>query len=323
MMDKMSATEALKDFQKYTPKDFPAYEALVPGHRGCQGCGEILALRQVLKGMGGPMIVTSATGCMEIITSPYPHTAWNVPWIHVAFENAAAVASGIEAGRKAMIRKGILPAEEADCKIVAYGGDGGTADIGLQALSGAMERGHNMVYVCLDNEAYMNTGIQRSSSTPFGANTTTTPPGELSFGQATDKKDIPGIIAAHGVPYVATASPFYYTDLMNKAKKAATVKGPAYLHVFAPCPTGWRAAPSSAMTLAKLAVESKYWPLYEVIDGKYVINKKIKKAKPIGEYLKPQRRFSHLNPAQIEYIQAQVDAKYDRLMYLAGEAEDE
>lgn len=321
MANYATAKEAFEDFKKFSPKDLPLNEGLVHGHRGCQGCGEVLALRQVLKAIGSDMIAVSATGCMEIITSPYPHTAWSVPWIHVAFENAAAVASGVEAGRKAMARKGKLPAEAAETKIMAVAGDGGTADIGFQALSGAAERGHDFVYVCLDNEAYMNTGIQRSSSTPFGASTTTSPPGEVSFGQSTDKKDMPAIMAAHGIPYVATASPAYYTDLLNKAKKAVMAPGPAYLHIYSPCPTGWRSAPDSAISLAKLAVETKVFPLYEVIDGEYTINKKIRKPKPLMDYLKPQRRFSHLQEEQIAHIQAEIDRKYDRLLYLAGEAE--
>jgi pyruvate ferredoxin oxidoreductase beta subunit len=315
------AAEALKDFKKCSPKNLPRGEALVHGHRACQGCGEVLALRQALKAIGGEIIVASATGCMEIITSPYPHTAWAVPWIHVAFENTAAVAAGIEAGRKAMIRKGRLP-KDSEVTVVAMAGDGGTADIGLQALSGAVERGHDFVYICLDNEAYMNTGIQRSSSTPFGASTTTSPPGELSFGQKTEKKDMPSIMAAHGVPYVATASPAFHLDLMNKARKAALVPGPAYLHIYSPCPTGWRSAPDSAISLARLAVQTKVFPLYEVIDGEYVISRKITKPKPVEDYLKPQRRFSHLNPAQIAHIQAEVDRRYERLLYLAGESAD-
>ncbi|MBW1711674.1 MAG: pyruvate ferredoxin oxidoreductase [Deltaproteobacteria bacterium] len=316
------AAEALQDFKKFSPKDLPRFEALVSGHRACQGCGEILALRQALKAIGGRMIVASATGCMEIVTSPFPHTAWAVPWIHVAFENAAAVASGIEAGRKALVRKGRLdPGQKVT--IVAMAGDGGTADIGLQALSGAVERGHDFVYICLDNEAYMNTGIQRSSATPYGANTTTSPPGKISIGQQTQKKDVPAIIAAHGLPYVATATPAYYLDLMNKAKKASLAPGPAYLHLFSPCPTGWRSAGDSAINLARLAVQTKMFPLYEVIDGQYVLNKKITKPKPVEEYLKPQRRFSHLGEKEIAQIQAEVDRRYERLLYLSGQAAGE
>ncbi len=320
MHHKVSAAEALKDFEKITMKKLPEFEALVHGHRACQGCGEVLALRQALKAIGRDVIIASATGCMEIITSPYPQTAWAVPWIHVAFENAAAVASGIEAGRKALARKGRLPQDEK-AVVVAMGGDGGTADIGLQALSGALERGHNFVYLCLDNEAYMNTGIQRSSSTPYGATTTTSPSGEKSIGQQTEKKNLPAIVAAHGVPYVATASPAYQIDLMNKARKAALVPGPAYLHIYSPCPTGWRSGPDSAITLAKLAVQTKVFPLYEVIDGRYYLSKKVAKPKPVEEYLKLQRRFAHLKEEEIAHIQAEVDRNWDHLLALAAETE--
>ena len=314
---------ALKNFKKFKPKSLPKVEPLAQGHRACQGCGEVLALRMALKAMGTNLIVASATGCMEIITSAYPQTAWNVPWIHVAFENAAAVASGIEAARKALMRKGRIPKERTT--ILSVAGDGGTADIGLQALSGALERGHDFVYLCLDNEAYMNTGVQRSSSTPYGAMTTTSPPGKLSMGQHTWKKNVPAIAAAHAIPYVATASPAYYTDLMNKAKKAAMIKGPAYLHVYSPCPTGWRLAPELAVDISRLAVQTKVFPLYEVIDGRYVMSRKIKKAKPVAEYLKLQGRFRHLDKKTIQVIQDRVDREYEALVQKAAlsEAQDE
>jgi len=311
-----SAADALKDFQRFTPKKLPVEEPLAPGHRACQGCGEVLALRQVMKALGNNVIVVSATGCMEIISSPYPQSAWRVPWLHVAFENAAAVASGVEAAYKAMIRKGRL--EDNRTTFLAIAGDGGTADIGIQALSGALERGHNFVYVCLDNEAYMNTGIQRSSSTPYGAGTTTSPPGKKSIGQQTWKKNMPAIAAAHDIPYVATASPAYYVDLMNKAKKASLVDGPAYLHIFSPCPTGWRCAVEDAVQTARLVVQTKIFPLYEVIDGKYRLSRKIKKFKPVTEYFKLQRRFRHLTETDVAFIQERVDREYDRLLQLCG-----
>jgi len=317
--------EDLKDFKKFTPKTLPQEEPLVYGHRACQGCGEVLALRMVAKAIGSPMVAVSATGCMEIISSPYPQTAWAVPWIHVAFENAAAVASGVEAGLKALMAKGRIP--EKKISVVAFAGDGGTADIGFQALSGAMERGHDFVYVCLDNEAYMNTGIQRSSSTPFGATTTTSPAGKLSYGQRTWKKNLPAILASHNIPYVATASPAYYLDLMNKAKKAALIKGPAFLHVYSPCPTGWRHGTDLAIEVSRLVVETNIFPLYEVIDGKYVVRKNTK-VKPVEEYLKIQRRFSHLTPELIQTIQKRVDTEYERLLRLetstqTGEVKEE
>ena len=306
------AADDLKDFQRFTPKKLPVEEPLAPGHRACQGCGEVLALRQVMKALGNNVIVVSATGCMEIISSAYPQSAWRVPWLHVAFENAAAVASGVEAAHKAMIRKGRI--EDKNTTFLAIAGDGGTADIGIQALSGALERGHNFVYVCLDNEAYMNTGIQRSSSTPYGAGTTTSPPGKESIGQKTWKKNMPAIAAAHDIPYVATGSPAYYVDLMNKAKKASLVKGPAYLHVFSPCPTGWRCAGEDAVQTARLVVQTKIFPLYEVIDGKYRLSRKIKKPKPVTEYFKLQRRFRHLTEEDVALIQERVDREYDSLL---------
>jgi len=311
-----TASETLKDFQKFTPKKLPVEEPLAPGHRACQGCGEVVALRQVMKALGNNVIVVSATGCMEIISSPYPQSAWRVPWLHVAFENAAAVASGVEAAHKAMIRKGRL--EDKNTTFLAIAGDGGTADIGIQALSGALERGHNFIYVCLDNEAYMNTGIQRSSSTPYGAGTTTSPPGKKSIGQQTWKKNMPAIAAAHDIPYVATGSPAYYIDLMNKVKKASLVEGPAYLHLYSPCPTGWRCAVEDSIQTARLVVQTKVFPLYEVIDGKYRLSRKIKKPKPVSDYLKMQRRFSHLTEEDIAMIQERVDRDYDRLLKLCG-----
>jgi len=315
-----TASETLKDFQKFTPKKLPVEEPLAPGHRACQGCGEVVALRQVMKALGNNVIVVSATGCMEIISSPYPQSAWRVPWLHVAFENAAAVASGVEAAHKAMIRKGRI--EDKNTTFLAIAGDGGTADIGIQALSGALERGHNFVYVCLDNEAYMNTGIQRSSSTPYGAGTTTSPPGKKSIGQQTWKKNMPAIAAAHNIPYVATGSPAYYIDLMNKVKKASLVEGPAYLHLFSPCPTGWRCAVEDSIQTARLVVQTKIFPLYEVIDGRWRLSRKIKKPKPVSEYLKMQRRFSHLTEEDIAVIQERVDRDYDRLLELCGVSED-
>jgi pyruvate ferredoxin oxidoreductase beta subunit len=305
----------LKDFKRFTPKTLPKEEPFVFGHRACQGCGEVLALRMVAKAIGSPMIVVSATGCMEIIASPYPQTAWAVPWIHVAFENSAAVASGVEVGLKTLMAKGRIP--EKKITVVAFAGDGGTADIGLQSLSGAMERGHDFVYVCLDNEAYMNTGIQRSSSTPFGAMTTTSPAGKMTAGQTTWKKNLPAIIAAHNVPYVATASPAYYLDLMNKAKKAALIKGPTYLHVYSPCPTGWRHGTDLAIEVSRLVVETNIFPLFEVTEGKYVVRKNTK-PKPVEEYLKGQRRFSHLTPDLIQTIQKRVDSEYEKLLKLEG-----
>lgn len=302
-------------FKRFKAKNLPKEELLAPGHRACQGCGEVLALRMAMKALGKNVIVCMATGCMEIITTPYPQTSWKVPWIHIAFENPASVASGIESALKVLRRKGKVSKKHID--IVAVGGDGATSDIGLGWISGALERGHDFTYICLDNEAYMNTGVQRSSCTPYGAMTTTSPPGEKSFGQVTWKKNMPAIAVAHNIPYVATASPAYFLDLMNKVKKAALVKGPAYLHIYSPCPTGWGSAPERSIEFAKLVVETRVFPLYEVIEGRYIMSRKITKPKPVQEYLKDQRRFRHLDEEHIAYIQQRVNADYEKLVRLS------
>jgi len=302
-------------FKRFKAKNLPKEELLAPGHRACQGCGEVLALRMAMKALGKNVIVCMATGCMEIITTPYPQTAWKVPWIHIAFENPASVASGIESAMKVLRRKGKISKKHVD--ILAVGGDGATSDIGLGWISGAFERGHDFTYICLDNEAYMNTGVQRSSCTPYGAMTTTSPPGEKSIGQVTWKKNVPGIAVAHNIPYVATASPAYFLDLMNKVKKAALVKGPAYIHIYSPCPTGWGSAPERSIEFAKLVVETRVFPLYEVIEGRYIMSRKISKPKPVQEYLKGQRRFRHLDEEHIAYIQQRVNADYEKLVRLS------
>jgi pyruvate ferredoxin oxidoreductase beta subunit len=299
------------EFKKFTPKNLPTLEPLASGHRACQGCGEIIALRLAMKAAGEDVIVVNATGCMEVVTTPWPQTSWKVPWMHVAFENAAAVGSGVEAARKAMARKGRLPRDRT--KVLIVGGDGGTFDIGFQALSGALERGQDITYFCLDNEAYMNTGVQRSSATPWGAWTTTSPCMGESSGKKGIKKDIIAIVAAHNVPYVATASPAYYLDLMNKVQKAVHTSGPAFVHMFSPCPTGWRMLPQDAMKSAKLAVQTKLYPLYEVVDGHLTLTNKPAKFKPVSDYLKMQGRYRHLSDEQIAVIQAQVDERYAAL----------
>jgi len=286
-------------------------EYFVPGHRACQGCAEALALRLVAKALGRNNIIACATGCMEIVSSPLPLTSWNVPWMHVAFENAAAVASGIEAGIKVLMRKGKIPRRRIN--IMAMAGDGGTSDIGLQALSGAMERGHDFVYVCFDNEAYMNTGIQRSSATPFGASTTTSPAGTVVPGQTTWKKNMPEIAAAHNIPYVATACSSYPFDLMVKVKKAAAIEGPAYVHILSVCPTGWRLPPQLAIQAGRLAVETGMFPLYEVEHGRYTLSVDLPELRPIEEYLKIQGRFRHLTPEMIEQIQQRVREEFEKL----------
>jgi pyruvate ferredoxin oxidoreductase beta subunit len=307
--------EELRKFKGFTMKNMPEYEGFAPGHRACQGCGTVLPLRLTLKALGPDTIVVNATGCMEIISTPFPFTSWKVPWIHVAFENTASVASGIEAAIKVLKRKGKFP-KKKKVNIVVFAGDGATFDIGLQFLSGALERGHDFIYICLDNEAYMNTGVQRSAATPFGAHTTTSPAGKIIKGQITWKKNLMGIVAAHNIPYAATATPGYPLDLMNKVKKAAIIEGPTFLHIFSPCPTGWGSKPEETILLAKLVVETRIFPLYEVIDGKYILNRKIDKPKPVEEYLKRQRRFRHLTPEQIEYIQKRVNEEYEKIVKL-------
>ena len=286
-------------------------EYFAPGHRACQGCAEALAVRLVAKALGRNVIVASATGCMEIVSSPLPFTSWRVPWFHVAFENAAAVASGIESGLKALTRKNRIPYKKI--AILGMAGDGGTADIGMQALSGALERGHDMIYVCTDNEAYMNTGIQRSSSTPFGASTTTTPSGKVKTGQMTWKKNMPAIAAAHNIPYVATACPSYPIDLVQKVRKAAEVSGPAYLHILSVCPTGWRSAPELSIRLGRLAAETGVFPLYEVENGTVRLNIDFPKLRPLKEYTKLQGRFRHLTDEALLEIEQRVHREYEQL----------
>ncbi len=279
--------------------DIPEKEFLAPGHRACAGCGATIGVRLALKMLGENTVAVSATGCLEIITTPYPETSWKIPWIHVAFENAGAVASGVERALKAQGKD--------DVTVVAFVGDGGTADIGLQSLSGAMERGHNLIYICYDNEAYMNTGVQRSGATPYGASTTTSPHGKESFGENKPKKNIPMIMAAHGVPYVATASISYPEDFMKKVQKAKEIEGPAYIHLHQPCTTGWGYDPSKTIELGRLAVETGSWLLYEIEEGEFKITYRPLERKPVNVYLEAQKRFKHLADEEKEKIQNYVD----------------
>jgi pyruvate ferredoxin oxidoreductase beta subunit len=295
----------------YVPRLVTKRERFLPGHRACIGCGEALAVRLVCKALGDNVIIANATGCMEIVSSPLPWTSWSVPWIHTLFENTAAVASGIESGIKAMVRKGRY--SPSDVKVVAMAGDGGTSDIGLQALSGALERGHNFLYACFDNEAYMNTGIQRSSSTPYGAATTTSPAGKVKPGQLTWKKNMAAIAAAHNIPYVATACPSYPIDLMAKVEKAVATKGPAYLHVLSVCPTGWRCPGELTIKIGRLAVETGMFPLYEVENGRYQLSYDPPELRPVTDYMKLQGRFRHLSEDTVSEIQKRVKAEYARL----------
>jgi len=300
----------------FVPRLVTTEENFAPGHRACIGCGEALAVRHVCKVLGKNVIIVNATGCIEIFSSLFPQTSWQVPWIHTLFENVGAVVSGVESAYKARIRKGKI--KDRGVKFVGFGGDGATADIGLQPLSGAMERGHDFLYCCFDNEAYMNTGIQRSSSTPYGAWTTTAPAGKQSIGQITWKKNLPEIAVAHKIPYVATACPSYPFDLMDKVKRGMEMEGPAYIHILSICPTGWRSSPNQTIEIGRLAVETGVFPLYEVINGEYRLSFDFPKLKPVKEYMKYQRRFGHLTDDVIGRIQARVEEEYLKLREKAG-----
>ncbi|HDI83684.1 MAG TPA: pyruvate synthase subunit beta [candidate division WOR-3 bacterium] len=292
-------------------------QLFAPGHRACAGCGATIIIRQVLSVAGKDTVVGFATGCMEVVSTIFPYTAWEIPFLHVAFENVAAAISGVETAYRALKKKGKI---KKKINFIAFGGDGGTYDIGLQALSGAMERGHDMLYICYDNGAYMNTGIQRSSATPFGAHTTTSPAGKKIPGKMQWRKDLTEIMASHGVPYVAQASPAYYQDLMQKVEKALSIEGPTFIDVLSPCPLGWYYATKDTIKIAKLAVETKYWPLYEVENGVHRVTVKPRKFKPVEEWLKMQGRFRHLfkeeNKWMIEYIQKELDKRWERLLKL-------
>jgi pyruvate ferredoxin oxidoreductase beta subunit len=292
-------------------------EMLESGHRLCAGCAEPIVIRQILHAVEGPVVVSTATGCMEVSTTPYPYTAWKTPWIHSAFENAATTISGAESAYKALKRRGKIP-EDQEIKFMAVGGDGASYDIGLQFISGALERGHKFVYVCLNNEAYMNTGIQRSGATPRGAATTTTPAGEVIPGKPQWRKPFTQIMAAHDISYVAQASPHNHRDLMMKARKAFAADGPAVLNVLAPCPRGWRHGSDEALQIAKLAADTCVWPLYEVEDGVTTVNYKPRNKLPVTDWLKSQGRFRHLlRPANqwlVEEIQAKTDKEWEKLL---------
>ena len=280
-------------------------EYFAKGHRACAGCAEALAIRLIMKAAGKNTVVIQCTGCIEVVSTPYPETAWEVPWIHGAFENNASIASGVERALKALGKE--------DVNVLVLGGDGGTYDIGIRGLSGAFERGHNIAYVCTDNEAYMNTGIQRSGATPYGASTTTSPAGKVSVGKEEWKKDLPHIMEAHRSPYVATASAGYHADLIRKVKSVLETKGPTFVNVYCTCVPGWRVDPAASIKVSKLGVETGATPLFEIIKGKHVLNMPPdpENLKPIEEYLKLQGRFRHLfkpekNEKEIQFIQEMV-----------------
>jgi len=284
-------------------------DLLTGGHRLCSGCGAPIAVRQIFLALDVPVVVANATGCLEVSTTIYPYSAWKVPWIHTAFENAAATLSGVETMYRALKKQGKI---DRKIKFIAFGGDGGTYDIGFQSLSGAMERGHDIVYICYDNGAYMNTGIQRSSATPLGANTTTSPAGKVIPGKLQPRKNLTKIMAAHGIPYVAQTTPAHWRDLMTKVRKAVEIDGPAFINVLAHCNRGWRTGTNTTIEDLKLAVETCFWPLYEYENGKLTINYKPKEKKPVVEFLKTQGRFKHLFSAGNEHILEQIQEIVDR-----------
>ncbi|MEL7654536.1 MAG: thiamine pyrophosphate-dependent enzyme [Bacillota bacterium] len=284
-------------------------ERLAGGHRLCAGCGAAIAVRGVLRALKpeDKAVITNATSCLEVSSFLYPYTAWTDSYIHSAFENAGATAGGVEAAYRVLKRKGKI---DETYKFIAFGGDGGTYDIGLQSLSGAMERGHDMVYVCYDNEAYMNTGIQRSSSTPRFADATTTPVGSVIPGKPQNKKDLTAILAAHNIPYVAqTTFIGNFKDFHEKAEKAIYTEGPAFLNVMSPCPRGWRYEAEDLAEICKLAVDTCVWPLFEVENGVWKLNYEPKKKLPVEEYLKKQGRFKHLFEKGNEWISLLVKCK--------------
>jgi len=306
-----------------TVRDLPREENFAPGHSMCAGCGAALAMRWIMKIVGRNAIVVNATGCVEVTTTQYPYTSWLNPYIHVAFENAAAVASGIETAIEVLRRRGLW--RSGDTKVIAIAGDGGTYDIGLQALSGMLERGHRVLYILYDNEAYMNTGIQRSGSTPKFAWTTTTPVGEVLRGKIQWKKDIMGIVIAHRIPYAATATVAYINDLANKVRTALEClsEGPAFLHIYTPCTPGWRIPDNKTIEVAKLAVETGFFPLYEWDHGRFVLNPPSNmhldktKRKPLEAYLKMQGRFAHLREEEVRELERELDEYWRYLGSLA------
>ena len=298
-------------------------EFVTGGHRLCAGCGAGIVARQTLLAAGDNQVVASiCTGCLEVATTIFPFTSWRIPFFHSAFENSAATCSGIETAYRALKKKGKVTKENV--KFIAFGGDGGTYDIGFQSLSGAMERGHDMLYVCYNNQAYMNTGIQRSSATPLGAHTTTAPSGKVKQGKEQTRKNLTAIMAAHGIPYAAQSVVGDWRDYMTKVEKALAIKGPTFINIMQPCTVGWGFDPALTCDLGKLAIETCIWPCYEVENGKYKLTKKPKEKKPITEWLKPQARFKHVfkpgNEELIERMQAEIDEEWEKLLALCGES---
>ena len=298
---------------------------LTSGHRLCAGCAESIIARQVLMATDKPLVAANATGCFEVSTTIFPYSAWNIPWVHTAFANGAATGAGVEAAYQALKRRGKVKEE---MRFVTFGGDGGTYDIGFQALSGMAERGQQLMYVCFNNEAYMNTGIQRSGATGFGASTTTSPAGTVQQGKTEYPKDLTMIMAAHDIPYVAQVSPHNWRDLISKCEKGFECGGPAFINAVSPCPRGWRFASEDTINMAKLSVETCVWPLYEVVNGKYALTAEslkiangVAEKKPVEEWFKAQGRYKHMlkpeNADLVKQVQEEIDRKWDRLLKLS------
>jgi len=282
----------------------PKEEYMNSGHRGCQGCGATLAMRYALKALGQKTALCIPACCWSVIDGPFPYSSLDVPIYHCAFETAAVSASGLKAGLEMV--------GDSETTVVAWAGDGGTFDIGIQALSGVAERNDDIIYVCYDNEAYMNTGIQRSSATPWGAWTTTTP---VKHYKDKPKKDMEAIMAAHRIPYIATASVGYPEDLFKKVKKAKDIKGTRFIHIYAPCPAGWKSRPEDTVKLARMVVQNGIFPLFEIEWGEtYTLNIRPKERKPIDDYLKLQGRFRHLTDNEIAIMQKEVDSRWENLL---------
>lgn len=314
-----------------TPKDLALkikeQEAFVEGGRWCAGCSFPPIIRTILAAAGKDVVVTSATGCLQVTSTIYPESSWGVPFMHSAFENSAATNTGIESAYNFLKKENVKgelkeKIKNKNIKFVAFGGDGGTYDIGLQSLSGALERGHDFLYVVYDNGGYMNTGNQRSSATPVGASVSTAPAGKAHvYGKEEKRKDLVKFALAHNIPYIAQASAYNLLDLYNKAEKAFSIKGPKLLVVYSPCISNWQFTEGDGVDIAKLATETNFWPLFEVEDGKYKLNYKPSQRKPIEEFLKKQNRFKHLFKDEnsqkiIEKIQEDIDKEWQKLVDL-------
>lgn len=307
----MSTPKQIKSLKSFST----SAERFEGAHVLCPGCAHSIIVREVLNATNSNLVVSAATGCLEVCTAIYPHTSWDCSWIHVGFENASTAVAGAEAMNKALRNKGRIAADTPNPKFVAFGGDGATYDIGFQWISGCFERGHNMMYVCLDNEVYANTGGQRSSSTPIGANSTTSPAGSTSYGEKRNKKDILGIMAAHGSPYVAQVAPSKWKDMVKKIQKGLETEGPTFINAMSACTTEWKFAPHETIEVSNLAVDSLVFPLYEIINGTELnITYRPKNILPVRDYLAFQPRFKHLFTKQYEYLidewQKRVDARW-------------